>query len=238
MDQVLARADEQIAQKFAGRPLIEASIRHALGQAYVELGQYQKAEQHAARAVELRLAGSRPRARRDDRRPERPGLGPLSDWVSPRKPESLDPSPGRLPARRWDRSTWRPSRRCTTWPQPSTESRDREARALNESCWRSGSGCSGPEHPKTLATMNNLAGTGRLGELEKAKLLYEQTLAVRTPRSAEPSYGSMAMSNLFFIYHQLGQFDRAIDMGRSLMEGRIRVLGLRIPSHRSQSGVI
>ena len=34
VDQVLARADQNIAQRFADRPLIEASIRHALGQAY------------------------------------------------------------------------------------------------------------------------------------------------------------------------------------------------------------
>ena len=56
VDQVLAQADQNIAQRFADRPLIEASIRHALGQAYEELGQYPKAEEHAGRAVELRLA--------------------------------------------------------------------------------------------------------------------------------------------------------------------------------------
>src|SRR5262249_60164701 len=55
VDQVLAKADERIAQKFAGRPLIEASIRIAMAQAYVDLGQFAKSEQHAARAVELRL---------------------------------------------------------------------------------------------------------------------------------------------------------------------------------------
>jgi serine/threonine protein kinase len=56
VDQVLAQADQNIAQRFADRPLIEASIRKALGEAYLELGQYPKAEEHAGRAVELRLA--------------------------------------------------------------------------------------------------------------------------------------------------------------------------------------
>jgi tetratricopeptide (TPR) repeat protein len=56
VDKVLAQADQLIPQKFGDQPLIEASIRHALGQAYVELGQYEKAQEHARRAVELRLA--------------------------------------------------------------------------------------------------------------------------------------------------------------------------------------
>ena len=56
VDQVLAQAEQNIAQRFADRPLIEASIRNALGKAYEELGQYQKAGEHAGRAVELRLA--------------------------------------------------------------------------------------------------------------------------------------------------------------------------------------
>ena len=56
VDQVLALADRNIARRFAGRPLIEASIRHALGQAYDELGHFDKAAEHATRAAELRLA--------------------------------------------------------------------------------------------------------------------------------------------------------------------------------------
>jgi hypothetical protein len=56
IDQALARADEVIAERFADRPLIEASIRLALARAYGELGRIKKEEQHAARAVELRQA--------------------------------------------------------------------------------------------------------------------------------------------------------------------------------------
>ena len=49
VDAVLARADERIAEKFPGRPLIEAAIRLALSETFEELGRYEKAvEQRAA----------------------------------------------------------------------------------------------------------------------------------------------------------------------------------------------
>ena len=227
MDQVLARADDG-SQKFAGRPLIEASIRHALGQAYVELGQYKKAEQHAARAVKLRLDGLGPEHAETIAAQNALGWA-LYRLGQPEKARALL-TPVLDTARKagWDRSTWTPSRRCTTWPQPSTN--PEEKRDLNEQVLAIRKRELGPGHPKTLATMNNLAGTwAAVGELEKAKLLYEETLAVELRDQPNHPTGSMAMSNLFFIYQQLGQFDRAIDMGRSLMEGRIRVLGLAHP---------
>ena len=51
---VLARADAAIAGKFAGQPLVEASIRHTMAQTYEGLAQFEKAETHARRARELR----------------------------------------------------------------------------------------------------------------------------------------------------------------------------------------
>ncbi len=52
----LARADAAVAGRFAGQPLIEAAIRHSLGETYWELGLYPKAEAHLAVAAALRRA--------------------------------------------------------------------------------------------------------------------------------------------------------------------------------------
>ncbi|HEY2158236.1 MAG TPA: serine/threonine-protein kinase, partial [Isosphaeraceae bacterium] len=52
--EVLARADAAIAGRFAGRPIVEAAIRHRLGETYWELALYPKAEEHFRAAAELR----------------------------------------------------------------------------------------------------------------------------------------------------------------------------------------
>ena len=48
----------QIDERFPDRPLIAASIHHTLGEAYAELGEFDDAERHVARALELRRAAA------------------------------------------------------------------------------------------------------------------------------------------------------------------------------------
>jgi serine/threonine protein kinase len=52
--EVLANADRSVEGQFAKEPLVEAAVRQALAQVYLELGEYGKAEPHAVRALELR----------------------------------------------------------------------------------------------------------------------------------------------------------------------------------------
>ena len=49
----LDRAAEHIGDRFAGQPLVEASIRQTIGGAYIELGLYPQARPHLERALEL-----------------------------------------------------------------------------------------------------------------------------------------------------------------------------------------
>ena len=52
--EALANADRGLQGKFANEPRVEASVRQALAEVYIELGEYEKAEGHAARAFALR----------------------------------------------------------------------------------------------------------------------------------------------------------------------------------------
>jgi tetratricopeptide (TPR) repeat protein len=52
--EALANADRSLEGKFANEPRVEASVRESLAKVYQELGEYQKAEGHAARAFALR----------------------------------------------------------------------------------------------------------------------------------------------------------------------------------------
>jgi eukaryotic-like serine/threonine-protein kinase len=50
----LDRAAEKIGKRFADRPIVEASIRHTIGEAYYYLGLYAQALQHLERARQIR----------------------------------------------------------------------------------------------------------------------------------------------------------------------------------------
>jgi serine/threonine protein kinase len=53
-EEVLGRAAARIETDFANQPLVEASLRQAIGNTYLSLGLYPQAEPHTARALEIR----------------------------------------------------------------------------------------------------------------------------------------------------------------------------------------
>ena len=90
----------------------------------------------------------------------------------------------------------------------------------------------GPDHPDTLASRNNLAGTYRdAGRLDKAIALYEQTLE-DSIRVLGPDHPSTLASrfNLAGAYRASSRLEEAITLYEQVFSGRSRVLG---PDHRS-----
>ena len=90
----------------------------------------------------------------------------------------------------------------------------------------------GPDHPDTLASRNNLAGTYRdAGRLDKAIALYEQNLE-DSIRVLGPDHPSTLTSrfNLAGAHRASGRLDEAIILYEQVFSGRSRVLG---PDHRS-----
>ena len=90
----------------------------------------------------------------------------------------------------------------------------------------------GPDHPNTLASRNNLAGTYRdAGRLDKAIALYEQNLedSIRVLGTDHPSTLTSRL-NLAGTYRAAGRLDEAITLYEQVFSGRSRVLG---PDHRS-----
>jgi len=90
----------------------------------------------------------------------------------------------------------------------------------------------GPDHPDSLASRNNLAGTYRAsGRLDKAIALYEQTLedSIRVLGPDHPSTQTSRL-NLAGAYRAAGRLDEAITLYEQVFSGRSRVLG---PNHRS-----
>lgn len=52
--ELLDRASRGVASRLSGRPLVEASVHHTLGAAYAQLGEFDEAERHLTRALEVR----------------------------------------------------------------------------------------------------------------------------------------------------------------------------------------
>ena len=93
-------------------------------------------------------------------------------------------------------------------------------------------GALGPDHPNTLVSRNNLAGTYRdAGRLDKAIALYEQTLedSIRVLGTDHPSTLT-TRNNLAGAYRASGRLEEAITLYEQVFSGRSRVLG---PDHRS-----
>ena len=90
----------------------------------------------------------------------------------------------------------------------------------------------GPNHPDTLASRNNLAGTYRdAGRLDKVIALYEQILedSIRVLGSDHP--GTLTSRfDLAGTYRASGRLEEAITLYEQVFSGRSRVLG---PDHRS-----
>jgi serine/threonine protein kinase/lipopolysaccharide biosynthesis regulator YciM len=55
VQEVLANAEKKIDGEFGDFPLVEASIRHAMGKAYYSLGEYSTAQRHLHRANQIRV---------------------------------------------------------------------------------------------------------------------------------------------------------------------------------------
>ena len=100
---MLDRAAEKIGERFADRPVVEASIQHVIGETYFYLGLYEHALQHLKRAREIRqrqLGENHPDTldtimaigtvyRADGRLPEaeRPLLQAMNGLIAARGPE-------------------------------------------------------------------------------------------------------------------------------------------------------
>jgi tetratricopeptide (TPR) repeat protein len=105
-----------------------------------------------------------------------------------------------------------------------------EAITLYEATTRKFKGKLGPDHPETLASMNNLALTYQAaGKLDKALTLIEQTLE-RQKAQLGPDHSNTltSMNNLALAYKAAGKLDKALTLIEQTLERQKAKLG---PEH-------
>ncbi len=230
VDEVLARADAKIAEKFGDQPLVEAGIRHALGETYEALGRYEKSKEHLARAVDLdekHLGGEH----RDTLKAKN-----AYAWTLYRLGESKDAAAIYEPTLEIARRTLGPEDPVTLQAMhclASTIDDVEKSIAMLEEVLTIRRRVNGPADEKTCTSMNNLAvAYGKQGRYRDAQRLYEEILRLRKETDPSNPFMIIVMSNLLSIYDHFGEKPRAEYMARckEMTEVAERVLGFEHPN--------
>ena len=240
--EVLDEASKTVGTGFTEQPEVEGELREVIGRMYSHLGHYAESEPHLERAIEIR--------RREF------GAASVQTLESLNALARVYFSTKQFDRAReiWSqnigaaRQTYgRDDEQLLTWMQnlaalhlgeavalkddPQTEGQARrefdEAEPLLVEVLEGRRRLYGPEHPKILPTMNNLAElykeTGRYAEAEplyiKALELREETLGADHPRTLISTF------NLGELYGDSGEFDRAEAYFATARAGFRHVLG-------------
>ncbi|MBI3208753.1 MAG: serine/threonine protein kinase [Candidatus Solibacter usitatus] len=227
----LDRAAIGITGKFAGQPLVEASIRDTIGETYRNLGLYAEAKTHLARALELhrRTAGEE-----DVKTLQTMGrlakvIQDQGKWaeaqtlfthtldmqrrvLGPEHPETLA-NIGNL---------------ATTF---FTQGKFAQAEALAKQAVAAQRRVLGPRHAATLSTMNVLANSYYLqSKYVLAEAMFAETLELKR-RVLGPEHPStqIGMNNLASSYARLGKYAQAEALYIEVLEMKTRLLGAEHP---------
>ena len=231
VEEVLNKASTRIAGKFDGQPEIEAAIRLTIGDTYLALGLYSKAQPNLERALELgqRVLG-----------PEKPqtleAMSSLAvsymyqsqyDKAEPLLTQELElrrrvlgpEDRGTLTAMANLAALYDSRRQYEKAERFYTQALDLQRRVL------------GPEDPLVLNTMHNLGVMyHRRGQYEKAESQLTQAMETgRRIRGPQDPETLKTMSELASLYHDYpGRFDEAESLFKQALEAQRRVFG---PEH-------
>ncbi len=101
VEQVFRLAAERVGERFAARPLVEASIRVTIADVFLELGRYPEAVQSIRRAFELRQRELGLDNEQTLTAQTKLGLRPRPSWASPSRGRAISRKPSVLTPRPW-----------------------------------------------------------------------------------------------------------------------------------------
>jgi serine/threonine protein kinase len=224
---VLDRAARRLDGRFPDQPLVEAAVRHTVGETYRALGEYKQAQPHLERALDLRR-----RVLGEDHLGTVPSMHCLAGVC--------------LALGQYDRAAQlfsgilEISRRDLGEGHPTTvgalsnlglvyleQRRPDKAEPLLQGALAAQRLASGGQDPGLISTLGNLAGLYRqVGRDTDAEPLLEESLALcRRFRGEEHPETLTAMNNLANLYRGRGRLDRAEPLLERVVEVRARVLG-------------
>jgi tetratricopeptide (TPR) repeat protein len=227
----LDRAAARIERKFGAQPLVEASIRQTIGDAYEDLGLYREAQRHVERAVDLRR---RALGEKDPDTLESMNslAGLLGDQGRYREAEPLQSKV--LELRRRVLGEQHPDTLTSMDGLANADKhlgRFAEAETLQSRALAMRRRSLGEGHPDTLVSMNDLATIYEdEGKLAQAEPLYVRADEIRRRVLGEEHPDTLiGMNNLASLYSHLGMYAKAETLQSRVLELRRRVLGEEHP---------
>ncbi|MCH7945414.1 MAG: tetratricopeptide repeat protein, partial [Armatimonadetes bacterium] len=229
--EMLDQAGENIGEKFADRPLIEARLRHTIGWTYVGLGLYDKAQGYLADAAALYRREKGPRHPRT--------LAVLNSLAA-----VLRFRGDYTAAAARHKATLEIQRRVLGEEHPDTlASMGNLANALHEQGQYAQAEellrkvldiqrrVLGEEHSETLKSMNNLANAlNGQGQYPQAEELYRKVLDIQRRVLGEEHPDTLrSMNNLAIALRAQGQYAQAEELYRKVLDIQRRVLGEEHP---------
>jgi tetratricopeptide (TPR) repeat protein len=223
-------AEPKIARAFAGRPLVEASVRTVLGGTYEYLGEAEEAVRQHTEALRLREKHLGPDHQLTVAAMSNVGNSYCSATRFNDAVGMLEAALKKCPASgaRADADTLtimnNLGRAYYRLGRPAEAIRVLEhVRAGSRSMF-------GPDHLRTLATMNNLSEAyRRAGRLADAITVLKETLPrCRSSLGKDHSLTLAVMNNLSDFYRSAGRFREAAPLFHSVLERAVQVFG---PDH-------
>jgi tetratricopeptide (TPR) repeat protein len=227
--EAMDRAEKATDDRFADQPLIEAAIRHAVAQGYIEMSRFSVGERHARWALALRLQHLGP-----DHAETLESMALLAGLLHAplhRNAEARDLCQQAIEGRR---RVLGPEHEETIQSRVVLGNILRDlgefdaSRGMHESTYDLARRVLGPNHTYTLEAMIGLGLVHwRRNEPAKAQTLFEAVLAIRR-RAARPDPGLLQWSLLtvgFALWDQ-GKFEEAERVNQEALEVGIASTGL------------
>jgi tetratricopeptide (TPR) repeat protein/tRNA A-37 threonylcarbamoyl transferase component Bud32 len=225
--EALERAERRIGNRFKDRPLQEAAVRKAIGDALCGIGQAARGVEQLQRAVKLRRTELGP-----DHRDTLNAMISLSRayYGAGRHAEALSLLEEIL---KRARSALGPDDEDTATAMSDLARSYRhagrfdkalplyqETLRLNEAAW-------GPDHPDTLGSMNNLAmGYHRQGRLDLAMPLFQKAMTrMKATLGLHHPFTQNAMRGLADVYRDADRLEEALELYREVVRLRAETMG-------------
>ena len=228
----LDRAAVKIGDRFAERPLVEASIRHMLGKTYYELGLLPQAQSHLERALDLRRLQLGPEALDTLRIMLDLGMLFHADSKLPEAEPYLKQAAEGLRRARGESHPETYIALHSLGQLYSSMERQEEAEALLVTALRGLERTRGPQDLETLGVMVSLASLYQ----DKTKLGLAESLLDRAISKLIATVGDehpltfVAKENLGAVYLGLGKRLEAERLLTTVLKGQRRVLGDKHPA--------
>ncbi|MBL8859279.1 MAG: serine/threonine protein kinase [Planctomycetes bacterium] len=241
--EVLDQASLRLTGRFADEPAVESALRMTIGTSYFRLGEFERAREHAERALELRRANAGPRS---ELTLQSMRLVAAVWSVMGRMPEAVDLYREALELARGILGDEHRGTLATMNDLALALSRGRrigEARVLYEAVLPVQERVLGADHEDTLATANNLAlMEHKLGDSSAAAKRLRHVLERRLALlGAEYPAVWEAQGNLSTVLSDLGQFAESETLARGALDGLRARLGEdhpRVGKARGNLGVV